>query len=272
MTGHPDRIFLLSTLDDNNFVDKEEAEESLKGLNPVEYQQMRYGDWDILATGGVLSGSWFEVVSNFEWDGPQVRSWDVAGMLKRKDGRKSDETVGTLWRKNTKTGLYCIAEQTAFRGTPGRVEDTIERMMDFDEKTGITHTYEEKPPGEAGIERAEKRAKRFAGRWYVCGNAPGMVANKSKEERAGAMSKSAEHNLIKLLVEKPNQERWIAPFRAQCNIFGQPNVPNDRIDSASLGFNAIAFKQRPSFVRGGLLNPRTLPGAVRVDSLGRRLR
>ena len=105
-------------------------------------RQLLEGNWDIMATGEVLRGDWFEVVDDVPKPTMQVRAWDVAGTVKRKDGRESDETVGTLGHRDAKTGIFYITDQVAFRRMPGDVEDTILATMEADEAECRTMTVE----------------------------------------------------------------------------------------------------------------------------------
>lgn len=245
MAGDPDKIYLHANMDDNPHLDHAEAEESLKALsgNEAEYRQMRWGDWDITATGEILQGAWFECVPVNSIPRPdfQVRSWDVAGKIRQLNGRLGDETVGTLIQYDKKAGIFYITDQKYFRATPMQVEDVIEATMNADEAICRTLTVEEKPPGEAGVDREQRRLKRFCaagGHYYVMRGSQLSKESRVKgtcrdpEERALSMSSLAQRGFIKLKVAA-----WNAKFKLQANTFGQKNVSDDGIDSASLGIN-----------------------------------
>ena len=249
--------FIPSSLSDNPFIDHVSYSAALDEIkDPVLKAQLREGNWDIQASGSILDGAWFEIIGEFPLPQMQVRSWDVAGTVKRRDGRKSDETVGTLWRKDNKVGRFCIADQIAFKGTTEIVENTIESTMEADEAVCKTWTVEEQPPADAGLERKLNRAKRFAGHWYQM-----LYSNRSKadrvtsvcrdpDERAQSMSVAAQQGLIKLLADKPGR-RWNQAFKSECTLFGQKGMPDNRVDSASLGFNAMARMKQTFTIRSG---------------------
>lgn len=253
MSGDPDKCYIHANLDDNPFVDKAEAEESLRALsaNDVEYQQMRYGNWDLMAKGDILQGAWFEDLPESsipEPQGFQVRSWDVAGKIIRADGTLGDETVGTLVQYDKKTGTFYVVDQIAFRATPMQVEDRIEATMVADESMFRTLTIEEKPPGEAGFDREQRRIKRFCsegGHWYrIRGSQLSKVSRatgtcRDPLERALSLSSLAQRGKIKL-----KTGAWNAKLRLQANTFGQPKVKDDTIDSLSLNINEFTNELR----------------------------
>ena len=261
LSEDPNCIFLPSALDDNPFVDRESYQKQLDAItDPVLRKQMREGDWDIMASGGVLDGAWFETVIAADVPPPvmQVMACDVAGTLKRKDGRESDETVFMTGHRDKVSGIIYLTDGEGFRGTPGTVEDRMENAMDRAEAVCKTLTVEEKPPGEAGIERLERRLKRFAGHWYK------MVptGQKSKIERAQQLSTLAQAGKVKIVVDTAHC-RWNAKFKSQCNVFGQPDVHDDWVDAAALLVNTlIANSRTATIVRSG-----SITGGSQIDAL-----
>ncbi len=194
------RLYLPARFTDNLAIDQPGYAESLSEMpDAVRQQQLRDGIWGLKKGGGMMQPGDFIRVNDFSYEPPQVRSWDTAGTERRAGGRRSDETVGTLWRFNPKSGEYCIAHQIYFRAATALVEDAIELFMDIDAETGYTRTVEERPPGEAGIDRADRRQKRFAGRPYKCGGELGRAFVTSKQERCDAMAVAAQNHLVKLL-------------------------------------------------------------------------
>ena len=245
MSGDPDKIYLHANMDDNPWVDQAEAEESLRALssNESEYRQMRWGDWDIMATGDVLSGAWFVDVPGTTIPSPdfQVRAWDVAGKIKQASGKLGDETVGTLLQYDKKNGVFYVTDQRVFRATPMQVEDIIGSTMVADEAQCRTLTVEEKPPGEAGVDREQRRLKRFCaegGHYYVMRGSQLSKTDRVKgtcrdpEERALSLSSLAQRGMVKLKTAP-----WNAKLRLQANTFGQKRVSDDCIDSLSLAVN-----------------------------------
>lgn len=255
-SSDPQCIFVPSSLQDNPFLDRDAYQKQLEEIrDPVLRRQLLEGDWDAEGSGEFFKKEWFEVVYNIPTPTTQVRSWDVAGTIKRKDGRKSDETVGVLWSRDDKTGFFYVLDVLRFRATPRVVEDTIERTMIIDEQTCKTLTIEEKPPGEAGIEREEKRHKRFAGHWYRLEG-----SNRSKEERALAMSAAAERGLIKLYHRKGCS--WIDGFLSELVLFGMPNMP----DNVCLAPGTLVATDK-----GEIPIEQVLPGMKAVTRSGMRL-
>lgn len=258
--ANDDHIFIPSLLDDNPFVDAQSYKAQLMALSDeVLMRQLLEGNWDIMATGEVLRGDWFEVVDVVPKPTMQVRAWDVAGTVRRKDGRESDETVGTLGHRDAKTGIFYITDQVAFRKMPGDVEDMILATMEADEAECRTLTVEEKPPGEAGVAREQQRLKRFAGHWYQC-----LGSNVSKKDRVTGVCRDPEERALSLAslaqrgFVKLKRAPWNDGFKAQCNIFGQANVHDDRVDSASLLISSLARQSNAGAVRSGIVTTRNL--------------
>lgn len=52
---HPERAFIPAKLDDNPHLDREQYERALDNLDPVQRQQLRDGNWDVLESGGVFN-------------------------------------------------------------------------------------------------------------------------------------------------------------------------------------------------------------------------
>lgn len=52
---HPSRRFIPARLDDNPHLDREQYINALENLDPVQRQQLRDGNWDVLDIGGVFS-------------------------------------------------------------------------------------------------------------------------------------------------------------------------------------------------------------------------
>jgi phage terminase large subunit-like protein len=239
------RIFIPSAITDNPFLDQQDYINRLDKLSdPVLKKQLLAGDWDVQASGGVLDGAWFEIVEAMAVPHPamQVMACDVAGTLKRKDGRESDETVFVTGQRDPRTGIIYLTDGEGFRGTPGTVEDRMEAAIERAEAHCKTMVVEEKPPGEAGIEREEKRLKRFAGKWYRMRGTGG----KSKEERARQLSTLGQAGKVKL-----QRGAWNAKFKAQCNVFGQNGVHDDWIDAAALCVNTLISFKANTVVRSG---------------------
>lgn len=270
LSGNPQCAFIPSSLADNPFIDRTSYQVQLEAIrDPVLRKQMLEGDWDAEGSGGWFEKDWFEKVVLLPKTEFQVRSWDIGGGIKRADGRDSDPSVGTLWTRS-KEGIFYVKDQIYFRATPGETENRIERAMITDEAEMKTLTIEEKPPGEAGIAREETRHKRFAGHWYRL-----QGSQKSKEERALAMSSSAQVGQIKFWAKRG--QTWIDPCLQEIVLFGTHGVPDNRVDSMSLGYNALAFHRGTVIVKSGMLDPREierslLHNRMGVDSLGRKRR
>ena len=257
MVGDPDRIYIHACLEDNPYLDQAEAEESLRALasNEVEYRQLRWGDWDIMASGDILQGAWFADIPGSQIPTPdfQIRAWDVAGTIKQASGKVSDETVGTLIQYDKKSGIFYVTDQQSFRATPMQVENAIEAVMEADETRCKTLTIEEKPPGEAGVDREQRRMKRFCiegGHSYVMRGSQLSKTDRVQGtcrdpvERALSLSSLAQRGMVKLKTAP-----WNTKLRLQANTFGQKNVLDDCVDSLSLACNEFTRQlKRDRFV------------------------
>lgn len=82
-----DRVFVKALLEDNPFIDTDEYDAKLRKLGEVNYQRLRWGNWDIEA-GAVFDRAWFDKVvspdrlpADLQW----VRFWDIAATEKKKN-------------------------------------------------------------------------------------------------------------------------------------------------------------------------------------------
>ncbi len=55
------RIYIPARLEDNPYLDAEQYEHSLAQLDPVTRAQLRYGDWEARAAGGMFQREWFRI-------------------------------------------------------------------------------------------------------------------------------------------------------------------------------------------------------------------
>lgn len=88
------RIFVPARLEDNPHLDQEEYQRNLDELDPVTREQLRNGDWEITAEGGVFKRAWFARYRKL----PRLReawtTWDTALKAKEENDESACVTVG----------------------------------------------------------------------------------------------------------------------------------------------------------------------------------
>lgn len=130
----PARSFHPAVLDDlAEIMDIGAYEEQLKELNPVEYAQLRYGNWDIKPEGRMFNPAWFKIIrraeipAEIDW----VRFWDLAA-TEPKPGTDPDYTAGALMGRDPRTGLFYLANIFRFRRSPEATEKAIRKTAERD--------------------------------------------------------------------------------------------------------------------------------------------
>lgn len=96
------RPFIPSRMDDNPYLDREAYEQQLSELDVVDYQQLRWGNWDVMAEGNIFNGSMFEeTYKQLPIQIERVISfWDAASKAKEKNDEWANVeiAVGSNWQ------------------------------------------------------------------------------------------------------------------------------------------------------------------------------
>jgi len=251
--GAADRLFIPALLEDNDFIDQEEYERSLANLDHVTFQKLRYGDWDISATGNKFKYAWF--INDNELSGPrrnqivdrvpvldsEVRFWDLAATEPRKRSDDPDWTAGV------KIGVgehkYYVTDVQRFRGTPSTNERRVKQTAQID-GVGVTQ-YIEQEPGASGKSSIDHYVR------DVMAGLPclGVKSTGDKELRANPFSTACENGLVYLV-----KAGWNSAFINELCQF-PAGSHDDQVDAASGAFSklftgafgeiSVSFGRRP---------------------------
>lgn len=218
--------YVLATLEDNPYIDKQAYEQSLSKLDYVTRRQLRYGDWSIKSEGALFRREWFEIVEDVPTDLKKVRYWDLAATK----SDKSDWTAGVLL--GVKNGIYYVIDVRRIRGTPLEVESLIRQTAMID---GVeVPIYIEQESGASGVTLIDYYRRKVLPGFIV-------IADKktsSKIDRAKPVSAAAEAGNIKLLKGK-----WIKDFLDEIEVFPL-GEHDDQVDALSGAFMALSFGRR----------------------------
>lgn len=220
----PARSFHPAVLDDlAEIMDIAAYEEQLKELNPVEYAQLRYGNWDIKPEGRMFNPAWFKTIrradipAEIDW----VRFWDLAA-TEPKPGTDPDYTAGALMGRDPRTGLFYLANIFRFRRSPEATEKAIRKTAERD-------GYEvpiviEQEPGSSGKSLVDVWARRVLYGFSV----RGLRATGSKITRATPLTSAAEKGHLLLL-----EGVWNEGFLDEAELFPDPGNHDDQVDAVS---------------------------------------
>lgn len=209
------RRFVPARLEDNPHLDAEEYERSLAELDPVTRRQLRMGDWDVTAEGGMFRREWFEIVAQAPADLDTVsRSWDEAAT----DGA-GDWTVGA--KVGQRGGVWYILDVIREQVGAAGVDRLIDQAAALD---GWPVTIDlQQEPGSAGKARADGHARRLTGRAVRVGRPTG-----SKAVRARILASAAEAGNVKLVAGA-----WCEAFLGEAVLFPTSAAHDDQIDAVS---------------------------------------
>lgn len=247
-------VFIASGLNDNPFIDAEDYRKKLEKLPDILRRQLLEGDWDVMAQGGMIDRSWFEIVSVMPPCKYYVRAWDQAGTVPGPANNDPDWTVGTLMGydySNTKN-IYIDLRKGKFirvRRTSGEVERMIEMAMAVD-GDDVLQVIEQQP-GATGKSEMERLRKKWFGRRVRF-----IEVNKSKEERIApfvdyAYCKEAKEGHVKIVSD---QQTNVDTFLNEITMFPQKGVHDDCVDTLSSGFRAFKEMTTKLIIRSGSQN------------------
>lgn len=220
------RYFISARLEDNPHLDRDGYEESLNKLDPITFDQLRHGDWDVSVSGGMFKHEWFKYSEKKIPIGPQVRYWDLAATEPTKEN-DPDYTVGALM--STREGMYYIKDIIRVQAAPGDVELLVKQ-------TAINDGYEtsiviEQEPGSSGVYTVENFTKNIL-RGY---SAIGVRSTGSKVVRAQPLSAAVFNGHVMLIADS----MWAPTLIYEMVQF--PNaVHDDQVDAVSGAYNTLA--------------------------------
>lgn len=219
--AEPDRLFISATLEDNPSLDQEAYEDALNMLDSVTREQLRHGNWDVDARGGMFQRHWF----NFEkhMRGPfrhVVRYWDLASS-RPKDSHDPDYTVGTKLAVDNH-GEYHVLDVVRFRGSPAENEQTIRQTADMD-GVGV-HVWMEQEVGSSGKSLVDHYRRNVLYGYPFRAHKP----MGKKEVRAQPVSAAAEGGIVHV----PSYVAWLEPWLDELSVFPE-GAHDDQVDSLS---------------------------------------
>lgn len=234
------RVFIPARVEDNPFIDQDEYVENLKRLNPLEYEQLRNGDWDALPDGEIFKREWFGIVPAAPPSTRWVRFWDLAATeaklgTRGKQKTDPDWTAGALVGRDPE-GIYYIGDMQRFRKTPGSVKTHIRQTAESD---GLNvEIAMEQEPGSGGVFVAEEfRRKVLEGFAFTAIRSTG-----DKVTRAIPLSTRAQHGEVRL-VRGP----WISSFLDEAVSF-PGGAHDDQVDAAAGAYQRIAQANRYEYL------------------------
>lgn len=209
-------IFIPSLMEDNPALDQNEYEESLKKLDAVEYEQLRWGNWEVSDKGPYYARENFTEIDKKDIPSgymKKIRYWDRAA-TKFKPGtpesRQPKFTAGVLMGE--KDGEYYILDVTRFREDPAGNETTIALTAKYD---GFNvDIYMEQEPGSLAIDAIEHYAKRVLKSFHFQGDR----VTGSKEIRAEKFSTAVKQHRVKIV-----KAHWNTAYYDELELF-----PNGR--------------------------------------------
>jgi predicted phage terminase large subunit-like protein len=223
------RFFVPALLEDNPHVDQPAYEDSLIELDPVTFEQLRHGNWDLDLAGNMFKRESFNIVPSAP-PGPQVRYWDMAASEQKK-GTDPDWTVGGLLASSH--GQYYIKGITRFQKTPADTEKIIRQTAEID---GLaTRIFMEQEPGASGLIAIDHYARDVLQGYAFTG----IKSSGSKVVRAQPLSAAAENGNVKICKDC----QWIEDMLYELVAFPTKGIHDDIVDALSGAFTQLNSKQ-----------------------------
>ena len=223
------RFFVPAFLEDNPYVDQPAYEDSLIELDPITYEQLRHGNWDIELAGNMFKREWFTIVNTVP-RGQQVRYWDPAASEPKK-GQDPDWTVGALMA--TSNGQYYIKSIVRFQKTPAEAEKIIKQTALIDGIT--TKIIMEQEPGASGVIAIDHYARDILQGYAFTG----IKSTGSKVVRAQPFSAAVENGNVKICKDC----QWIEDMLYELVAFPTKGIHDDIVDALSGAFTALTSSE-----------------------------
>lgn len=244
------RYFIPAKLEDNPYLDRNAYEDSLSKLDPITFDQLRHGDWEVSISGGMFKREWFKYHEGRIPKGTQVRYWDLAS-TELSETNDPDYTVGALMLE--RDGKYYIKDIIRVRAAPGEIERIVKQSAIND---GIeTRIVIEQEPGSSGVYTVDNFTKNIL-RGY---NAIGVRSTGSKIVRAQPLSAAVFNGHVMIR----SDSLWAPNLMYEMIQF--PNVVHDdQVDAVSGAYNTLASNKGSSYAGFGLRGG----SAINIPSLG----
>ena len=221
------RFFVPALLEDNPHVDQSAYEDSLIELDPVTYEQLRHGNWDISIAGNMFKRESFDIIAGAPSSLQQVRYWDPAASEPKKN-QDPDWTVGALM--SICGGQFFIKSIVRFQKTPADTEKIIKQTTEID---GIsTKIIMEQEPGASGLMAIDHYARDILQGYAFTG----IKSSGSKVVRAQPFSAAVENGNVKICKDC----QWIEDMLYELVAFPTKGIHDDIVDALSGAFNALS--------------------------------
>jgi len=227
------RPFISAKLEDNPHLDQEEYELALAELPFNLRQQLRYGNWDIKATGNMFSRSWFETIE--PWEVPAlkriIRRWDLAATTVKKEKKRDPDYTAGVKMALTEGNTFVILDVTKFREDPGKNEKRIRATANADgHNTKVRMEQEGGASGKSLISHYRRNVLREY-------DFKGIPSSGDKITRGMAFAAACEHGDVKLM-----RGAWINSFLDELESIGADAAHDDQYDAAAGAFRDLASK------------------------------
>lgn len=231
-----ERRYIPATLDDNPFLDRAEYEKALAELDPVTFEQLRHGRWDVVPTGG-----WFRDENFVVEDQDQlphmvrrVRFWDFAATAAHTGG-DPDWTVGCLVGID-RDGFYHVLDVRRFREEPAATEKIVAQVAAIDGK-GVEIAAEQEPGSSGKTVADHYRRKVLQGYAFWAERSTG-----SKIERARPAVSAVAGGLVRIV-----RAEWNRVFLEELRVFPQPGWHDDQVDAFSAAMQRLGAGSGAAF-------------------------
>lgn len=242
--GHnPDRPFVPARLEDNPSLDADTYETSLSALDLVTRSQLRYGDWDIGATGNVFDRAWWQFYDELPVGTyPGYSFVDTAGYDDKTTGDYA--VIATVIRVGK--DLYWKDVQRGHWLFPELVQRCLDARLAHD----LPIVIEETPWAMPLIQSLSRQ---------ISGVIPFKIGGRSKLTRAQSVSPFCQAGNFYL----PKGAKWLAEFIEEHGAF--PEGPHDdMVDTTSMAglrlLTGVQFDPSP------VVQARAYQSSVRVGA------
>lgn len=221
------KVFVPAMLEDNPFVDQGAYMASLRRLNPITREQLRYGNWDVANVGGIFDRTWFNIVQNAPQGLRMVRFWDLAGTEVSDRNKDPDFTAGCLMGYSVQEDRFYVLDMQHIRK---QAHDVQALILQCAKQDGLaTKIRIEQEPGSAGKGIIAGYKELLQGYNFV-----GEKPSGSKVARAHNLSVECANGNVSILAGP-----WNSDFLNELEKFPSAGVHDDQVDAISGAFNIL---------------------------------
>jgi len=223
---NPSRPYISSKLEDNPYLNIADYEESLSALDPVTFQKLRHGDWEVRTEGAFFKTNQIEIVDEYpvEYVSDSVRRWDLASTPEN-GSNDPDYTVGA--KLAMIDGKIYILDIVRGRWAPDDVDKEIKQAAMVDGPK--VRIIAEEEGGSSGKRTTEQLTRMLAG-FSFCGKR----TTGNKEVNARPYASWVNQGRVKML-----RGYWNEAVLDEMALF--PLVSHDdQVDACSGAFNDLS--------------------------------